>query len=297
MGEINLTEIAIMIIVLGLVVSIGAVILINYQDSVTVTTSESASETFLGDNASTQTLTQTPTNTVTATAKNNSWLSFDGVNDNINLGNPSYLLVEQKNYSICAWVNFSDELIGGIVSHGDASGSGSTVKQRFMLGITENNLTVSFGEDVGDALGSMGNCSIINGTINVFDGKFHSVCTSFGAPTSTTGFVNLYYDGVLSGSNNTLCDGDGFGGFDMDDGGVDYAWFIASEDFSENFLNSSINELRIYNRTITQAEVTEIFNSGLVANFSLNSTSLQLWLPINENSGTDMHSFNQSDLT
>ena len=57
------------------------------------------------------------------------------------------------------------------------------------------------------------------------------------------------------------------------------------------------DEIRWYNRSLSQSEITQIYNSGRKANSSLPTTGLVLWLPLNEGTGTDVHSFNQSDFT
>jgi hypothetical protein len=43
-----------------------------------------------------------------------------------------------------------------------------------------------------------------------------------------------------------------------------------------------MDEVRMYNRTISQDEINQIYNSGRIANSSLNSTGLVLWLKANE---------------
>ena len=57
------------------------------------------------------------------------------------------------------------------------------------------------------------------------------------------------------------------------------------------------DEVRAYNRTLTDVEISEIYASGRTPNSSLPTTGLVLWLPLNENSGTTVHSLNQSDFT
>ena len=50
-----------------------------------------------------------------------------------------------------------------------------------------------------------------------------------------------------------------------------------------NFYNGSMDEMRIYNSSLTDAEILEIYNSGMEANVSLPSTNLVLWASFNEN--------------
>jgi len=55
-----------------------------------------------------------------------------------------------------------------------------------------------------------------------------------------------------------------------------------SGDSGDKFLEGSLDEIRIYNRSLSSAEITEIFNSGRSANASLPSNELALWYSMNE---------------
>jgi len=288
MGEINLTEMAIMIIVLGLVVSIGAVILTNYQDSVSETASESASETILADNASTTTLTQTPS-TLTATAKNNSWLSFDGVNDNVAILEDNFLSNPNLNMTLSIWVNISgspddsSENHTVLFSRNSASRvNGFFDQYELSLGNGSSNLNKSacFGyqngtvSDTTQFVCSTGNLSenIWHNIVGVHNGS--SILLYIDGILNNSQWIDGYYTSLLSATAK-------IGGGSITNG---------------YYLNGSLDELRIYNISSTALTV-EIYGSGRVANSSVNSTNLIFWTPMNENSGTDIHSFNQSDFT
>lgn len=58
--------------------------------------------------------------------------------------------------------------------------------------------------------------------------------------------------------------------------------------------NGSIDEVRVYNRTLTNAQLDAIYNSGRIANSSINSTGLMLWMKLDEGFSTNIHSQNQS---
>jgi len=76
----NLSEIAFMIIILAVTVSISAGIFENYADSVLVTSASSSSGSILADNGTITTLSPVGTGITSSsvTAKNQTWLSFDG---------------------------------------------------------------------------------------------------------------------------------------------------------------------------------------------------------------------------
>lgn len=46
-----------------------------------------------------------------------------------------------------------------------------------------------------------------------------------------------------------------------------------------------VDEFRLYNRTLSTAEILQIYNSGRIANISLTNTSLNLWSSFNEKTG------------
>ena len=53
-----------------------------------------------------------------------------------------------------------------------------------------------------------------------------------------------------------------------------------------NYFSGKIDELRIYNRSLSGSEMLELYNSGRVVNDSLVPTGLVFWLPMNETSGS-----------
>ena len=58
---------------------------------------------------------------------------------------------------------------------------------------------------------------------------------------------------------------------------------------SPDYFNGGIDEVRIYNRSLSSLEVSEIYNSGRIANSSLPSNGLVLWYAFDENSDTTVH--------
>ena len=55
------------------------------------------------------------------------------------------------------------------------------------------------------------------------------------------------------------------------------------------FFNGSIDELRVYNQTLIQSQISEIYNSGRIANSSLPSDGLVLWYSFDEGTGTTIY--------
>ena len=55
-------------------------------------------------------------------------------------------------------------------------------------------------------------------------------------------------------------------------------------------VNGSIDEVRVYNISLTTAQLAEIYASGIKANSSLNDTGLVIWMQFDEGSGSTSHS-------
>jgi hypothetical protein len=57
-----------------------------------------------------------------------------------------------------------------------------------------------------------------------------------------------------------------------------------------------LDEARVYNRSLSQAEITAIYNSGRIANSSLPSTGLVAWFPFNEYNGNVTYNLANTNL-
>jgi len=61
--------------------------------------------------------------------------------------------------------------------------------------------------------------------------------------------------------------------------------------------NMSMDELRLYNRSLTQQEITNVYGSGRITNSSLPNDGLVLWQPINENTGTTTYDISEQGIS
>ena len=251
------------ILILAIVAVVGATILTNYGDSVLTTSTLSDSETIFADNNSAQTLSQTP-DTLIATTKNNSWLSFDGVNDQVYLPNSISMINNVDNYSISIWINTSDNSVGdyntifkmGPVSLIFINGGNVSIRvqnnSNYIFYINGSNINDSSWKNVVLTKSAWNYSLFVNGSFEISEligDPKHSPLTSF--------YIN---------------------------------------DASKEII-AEMDEARVYNKTLTSTEISEIYASGRIANSSLTSEGLALWIPLNENTGTDVHSFNETDLT
>ena len=66
---------------------------------------------------------------------------------------------------------------------------------------------------------------------------------------------------------------------------------ISTNSLEESF-SGYIDEVRIYNITLNDTAAMEIFSSGILANTSLDSVNLMLWLQMEEGTGTTLYSLN-----
>ena len=267
----QLTDLAVGIIILAIVVSIGAYILSNYGSSVLTTFDISQSQVVLSENGSAQTLTNTPSTWNNATSWNRTWLEFDGVDDNLSIDtNLNWKL--NYNMTLSIWVNVTnygcsdnqEYIIGGSGQGGilyNCSNKQAYAKWRNNSGSIYD---IYFGEI---------NDSLWNNLILIHNGSDYN--------------LSIYLNGNIINSDV----------LGLSSTSYQFPDIYINNFVNAQFFNSSTDEARVYNRTLLSTEITEIYNSGRIANSSLPTDGLILWLPINENSGTDIHSFNQTLLS
>ena len=102
---------------------------------------------------------------------------------------------------------------------------------------------------------------------------------------NTTSLI-MYTDGVLNATDNDLISNvewnntNGIsilGPIDLTCCGV-----------TQKAINGSVDEFRLYNRSLSASEVTQLYSSGRTANSSLPSDDLWYWYSFNEGSGTNV---------
>ncbi len=269
----NTTELAIGIIILAIVVSVGAVIMINYQEAVLITNSTSSSQNILADNNSAQTITpvEEGITSLSATRKNDSWLEFDGVNDIINTSYISPFNLT-GNYSISAWIRtIKNSSVGSKIieqwSQSGGEGNGYPISFRTSLVNNAKNLSMQIYN------GTDGNTVISNTFIG--DGIWHHF---IGINNGSD--LLLYLDGSFDNSNQITIIGDINSSEPI---------LIGCQRTHGTCYTGGIDEVRIYNQSLTQTQISQIFNSGRQPNSSLPSDGLVLWYSFNEQTGTTVY--------
>ncbi len=256
----------------------GVVVLENVFDTAVSIerTGFNTTQSILAENDSAQTLSPTGSRITSlfANRKNQTWLSFNGTGNQINISYPanvSGVQANNKNHTWSIWFN--------------SSNAGASDEGR-LIDVLPRAWSLGIGESGNNQLGLLiyqnsnsTNYYSLNSTSAVNDSQWHHVAITF---SPSQGNTSMYIDGTLNNSvfiANVTLNG---------------TFLDISSSLSASGLDGYIDEVRLYNRTLTAAEIAEIKNSGRAKNSSLTTTGLVLYLPINENSGTDIHYINQT---
>lgn len=174
-------------------------------------------------------------------------LAFDGINDRVDCGNAGFC--DGWVQTIAFWLK-APLPVGALdcaLGRSDEISSQTRGGFQFFLiqtsGITQVNLYDQYGSKNG-----------LNSSVTVCDGTWHHVVF-----TSESGFVNtykIYIDSVRDLSAST------FGG-NLTPPGAGYAANLRLgcryENAFINFLNGTLDEVRIYDRTLTQDDIDDLY--------------------------------------
>ncbi|MCV9928655.1 SBBP repeat-containing protein [Flavobacterium sp. LS1R49] len=157
-------------------------------------------------------------------------LNFDGVDDLVSIPNNSVFNFGTSDFSVESWIkttNTETQVVVGGIQSGD-----------FWLGVEDNKAVFSISG------------SGVESTVDVNDGQWHHI-----AGVRNSGIISIYVDGILSNSignnsNIVLTSND-----------------ITIGSFSDAYnFNGDIDEVRIWNRALIQAEIQNTMNCELGAN-------------------------------
>ncbi len=179
--------------------------------------------------------------------KFSSSLEFDGTNDYVSL--PASLAVT-NDYSFSAWVKTSSESIGQVV--GKDSGSAGTSRQwQFRVDSAGTVRLIRF-DSSGDIIEGIATTRTVN------DGDWHHITATF----STASGSVIYIDGISAATSaNTTANG---GAITAE---LPLVGARASSSPTELFAGL-IDEVRIYNYSLSAAQVKKLYNGGASVNFS-----------------------------
>ena len=220
--------------------------------------------------------------TIITSLNTNQSLTFTNITDfNAQVNNDTYLNFNQSNY-----VNASFSLA---------------------LNLT-NNFSISIWVNGNNVTGQNSRYILTKGTSNSFEWSLHTNQTNITnfiifntagnnyrvVGSTTTLLLNKWYylSAVTNDTNSVLYingiqEGQSVGvsGTRETDGVSDVMVASREAPSTNPRWNGSIDEVRIYNVTLSPTEISMINNSGRFPNSSLPSTGLVLWYPFNENSG------------
>ena len=259
------TTIVIIIVAIGLILGIGLFVLGQFQTTVfTNSTATTTSNIVL--TSSTDILDPLGVGITSSEVKanNNTWLEFDGVNDNVQVENDNNSGI-YNNATATIWfnpMNWDDQDIL-FWAYGDG----------LVLRLDDNprNVTMYYANTTTAQNYKTGNQTFNNNSWNF---------VAFTYSTNSTG--QLYLNNVLSSVGVAITAPLDFSTTNTDRIGV-------VSNGNAQFYNGGIDEFRLYNSTLTESQLTEIYNSGRQANSSLPSDGLQVWYSFDESTGTTVH--------
>jgi hypothetical protein len=159
--------------------------------------------------------------------------SFDGVNDNINCGNGASLQIS-GDISVCGWVKTNTIIMSNLISKYKTSTAGWEL-------VIDPAGKVHFGGRPGSGYCSSGISSLVNNS------SWHFLV---GQRLGTQ--WQIYFDGLLSSSTNCIS------------GSIQTAYNLTfgSESLNTYFFNGTLDDIRIYNRALTLAEITALYGES-----------------------------------
>jgi len=265
-GEINFK--LIIAVVFGIALLIIAVVigflLVQNVSSIHegVETSDTLSETFAPVTSLTNSLTPIGEGITSSSVKtyNDSWMEFDGVNDKIEIDYSSSLNLS-NNFTISTWsyVNYNstvDEDISGIIH------SPNNSIQRYS---TQGNIYGYVYNNTNDAISVAWDTDY-----ELF--KWYNIVLRFENSNLSLwvdGSLKDYTEGITNHTNRQT---------NLNIGA-----------HTARYMKGAIDEVRIYNNSLTDTQITEIYNSGRQANSSLPSDGLVLWYSFDEQTGTTVY--------
>ena len=207
-------------------------------------------------------------------ANNNSWMEFDGVNDIVDIS-PSFVR-PITNGTISVWANAKDLESNGEVRNGRLVQLGTSQGniKGFQLRYASTFGFQCFAGNGTDEYNAIIPAGTLNDTLNVWT---HYACVFNGTD------IALYKNGILNITDNNDT------GLSMNLSYETASRKIGSFSDGNGQFSGGIDEVRIYNSSLTALEITEIYNSGRISNSSLPSSNLRVWYSFDEATGTTVY--------
>jgi YVTN family beta-propeller protein len=171
--------------------------------------------------------------------------SFDGIDDNITVPGSADLYPGDHSYTVSAWVQTSETDYSDnphVIVHNQEQVDNDAV----LLQIMDGGYPRFLFHDENNTLWGTADSSIA-----VNDGDWHHIC---GVRHREDGKVRIYIDGALRGRGDDT---------EADVGiSTEYPLTIGSREAGDSFIEASIDEIRIYSKAFTDAEVLEMYKTS-----------------------------------
>lgn len=178
---------------------------------------------------------------------------FDGVDNYIDMGD-TFDIGSSQDLTISAWIKTKSE--GEIV----AKSTGAAPLYRLQVS-PANKILVRVNDNIGSNLNAIS-------TSTVTDGKWHHIVAVMDRDQN----LSVYVDGVLEAGTNISAVGD------LDNAGIFAIGRFGSS--SSNYFNGTIDEVVLYNRSLTQEEIINYssYNPLTLMNFSYSNSNTSRYI-------------------
>lgn len=197
-------------------------------------------------------------------------LSFDGTNDYVGISSSKGIIGTAKTGTMAAWIKL---VPSGSNKDVYAESSNSSAFPLLILRADTNNKAAAFIRDTAGA----SNTIVSNTT--VADGTWHHIAVT---QNSSGVFQGVYVDGRLDTASNT---GNSLGAMGVNKTNIGATLYQAFPQ-GVNFVNGQIDEVRVYNRILSEAEIRKLYQSGNVISKPPTNLGLAGYWKFDEGSGS-----------
>ncbi len=261
-GFEKVKNVMIILVALGFIAFIAIIVLTSLQSTEGLQSSGGVrSDLILSQSGDTTSLAETAFSWISATVFNRTWLGFDGTDDYVNVTDSDSLSNTTEGITVAMWINPATGDFAGIdgtdsfVHFAGKANVGNNIEYKFRI----------YNETNSAARPNRISFYYFNLSGGLGVGSYFQDAPSYGDWIHVVGVMNgtdtlIYSDGTFRDSDPLIDLGitpeNGDASFKIGTGELE----------DEGFFNGSIDEVRIYNTTLSNAEITAVFATGRVHN-------------------------------
>lgn len=184
--------------------------------------------------------------------RNNSYLRFDGVNDYINTSS-NLLTTSPMNFTISLWVKYegaSRYMFGQV----DSTGTNGIIVQCALDGTVQYFINASLIYTIPGGYNCQNNFTSWRNVLITYNGSYYWYIDGVKVHNTTRAYPVITSQGFSIGNRGDYTRG----------------W------------NGTIDEFRLYNVSLSDSQINQIYRSGLISNSSLNFEGLIAWYNFEE---------------